>query len=478
MIAQPVDRGAAPTASAAGATFAALLVLLAWAPVPLGSNRGWSQALLAAGFLGLGVAVLVCALWRGHRVAPRLAPAAWPTALLVAFAGFTFLQLLPLPGPLLDVLSPAARDAWRAAGVEGAASLSLDRGASAARGVHLASLAVLFALVPWCVDSFHRLRQACVVLVAVGAVQALIGIATALARTSGWVAAGPMEGVGGASGTFVNPNHFAGLLEMTLCVSVGLAMSLGGGGGLPASGHAAASRMLAFVLSPRMLLAGAQALMVVALLWSGSRGAVAALALALAVVVVVALPPRPGLALLTRLGGVAAAVVVAATALAWAGPGSLGAKLAARGLDSDRGELVRSTLAMAGDFPLAGAGAGSFPIVFPAYKSEALGTPMYEHAHNDYLEILAESGAVGLALFLAAAVGALALAVKRARRRRSRPARALTAGCAAAAASLLLHGLYDFNLQVPANATLFVAVLALAVTAATLQREAAPRPAP
>lgn len=469
--------GIAARGSPAG--LVALLVLLAWAPVPLGSNRGWSEALLAAGLLGLAFAVLVVALWRGEGLASRAGGAGAPAALLAAGAGFALLQVVALPAPLLGLLSPAAREAWSAAGVDGAASLSLDRAASAARGLHLASLAALLMLAVWWVSSWRRLWAACAAVLAVGVAQAVLGIGLALAEGSGWLAGGPVEGVGGTRGSYVNPNHFAGLLEMAFCVGLGMLLASSPGEPLPRRGRETAERALGFLLSPRLAIAGALLLLLVGLLWSGSRGALAALAVALAAVFALWLPPRRATGLAPRLAALATAGVLAVAAITVAGSGGLGRKLAAEGLDSNRLELAAAALAMAADYPLTGSGAGSFASVFPAYKSEALGFAFYRHAHNDYLETLAELGVPGAALVLGGPAWLLARALRRARRRTSRTARCLSAGAAAAATSLAVHGLYDFNLQIPANASMLVFVLALAWRGATLApgpRPEVPRP--
>ena len=49
------------------------------------------------------------------------------------------------------------------------------------------------------------------------------------------------------------------------------------------------------------------------------------------------------------------------------------------------------TVDMVADFPLTGAGGGSFYGIFPNYQAEEL-IGYHEHAHNDYLEFAAELG--------------------------------------------------------------------------------------
>ena len=94
----------------------------------------------------------------------------------------------------------------------------------------------------------------------------------------------------------------------------------------------------------------------------------------------------------------------------------------------------------------------------------------YEHAHSDYLEELVERGFIGgalLALALGAALVRIAIGLLR---RRTRRARALLAGTLIAAVALLVHSVYDFNLQIPANAVYFVVLIALGLKASALPR--------
>jgi O-antigen ligase len=185
------------------------------------------------------------------------------------------------------------------------------------------------------------------------------------------------------------------------------------------------------------------------------------------------LPVRRDSSARARLRILAGIMAIAVLALVWGGPGVVADKIADRGVSNNRLELALATASMGADFALTGAGAGSFKSVFPAYKTAPLGLREYEHAHNDYLEIFAEGGAIGLSLFLGALGVCAVRTLRRARARRGRAARALCAGCVAACLSLLVHALFDFNLQIPANASLFVFILAMGLSAASLPRERA-----
>jgi len=107
------------------ALFAAFMAILVWAPLPFASNRIWGGALLV-----VLVGLVFCAwltLFLLRRV--EINPEVWryarlPLALLLLVQLWVFVQTLPLPRPVVELLSPQAY-AWHIEA--GWLSLSLDR---------------------------------------------------------------------------------------------------------------------------------------------------------------------------------------------------------------------------------------------------------------------------------------------------------------------------------------------------------------
>jgi O-antigen ligase/Tfp pilus assembly protein PilF len=121
-----------------------------------------------------------------------------------------------------------------------------------------------------------------------------------------------------------------------------------------------------------------------------------------------------------------------------------------------------ASLKMFRDFPLWGIGLGSWPDIFPRYRSAPWSFYFLREAHNDYVQVLAETGILGfglLALFFWRCGKMLLSAVDRLSARVFPVYTALLSALAAMAA----HEFFDFNLQVPANALLFFLLLALAL---------------
>lgn len=125
-----------------------------------------------------------------------------------------------------------------------------------------------------------------------------------------------------------------------------------------------------------------------------------------------------------------------------------------------RAHLSRDTWAMSAQRPWFGWGPGSFEVVFPLFHGAYLRGPdgrpqvRVEFAHNDWLQLLAETGRLGALIFLVP----LCLAAWRGWRRGGMTARAGLAGCGLIA----LHGWIDFPFHAPAVPALWALMLATA----------------
>ena len=110
----------------------------------------------------------------------------------------------------------------------------------------------------------------------------------------------------------------------------------------------------------------------------------------------------------------------------------------------------------------AGAGLGSFEVSFaPITPPGSAGR--WDRAHNDYLQLLWETGLIGFTLVLVAVF----IFVKRywwaALRSRGHPLDLFRVGLAVSLLSIALHSLVDFNLQIGANGFLCALLAGLLV---------------
>ncbi len=209
--------------------------------------------------------------------------------------------------------------------------------------------------------------------------------------------------------------------------------------------------------------------MCTALILSTSRGGVAALMFAVSLTALLAVMMRGRDTAESRLPLKLGAFVV--VGVVWLGAGGIAEKIERVGFASNRADIREAIYPMIGDFWLTGSGAGTFRWVFPAYKTDALGGGYYEHAHNDFLELLSEQGVVGFILVGVAICLLLFKIVTAYLRRRDPLIRGALFFSICGATSLFAHGLVDFNLNIPANAALFFVLLGVGAAAAETDSE-------
>ena len=437
--------------------FGAFLALLAWAPLPLGSNRPWGWGLLEVWLLALLASWL---LWRWREGLPLAWPVSGSKAPLLWFllaVLYPLLQVIPLPEGLLGVLSPETVRLRHLSGLaDGGGPLSLDAHATLVAWLKGIAYLTGFWLTLVLVRTRRRALWLVWVLLASGAFQALFGLLTADPA-----AARPL------SGTFVNTNHLAGFLELTLPVAVGLMIGWVAGGERRLSWRESLRGWLQFISGRRGVLTGLAVTMLLALFMTRSRTGNASLLLSMLLVVGLSGFRRQRSRRERRL--LVPLLLVSLLAGSWIGLGHLMGRYVNTDLKQEgRWAAAAATLEMVADHPLFGSGAGTFATLFPRYKTERSAGAFLDHAHNDHLEFFADRGVLGYALLAAGVFSCWAVLLRGYLRRRDPFARGLLFASLAATASLTLHGLMDFNFQIPANALYFMVLLALGLRGAVL----------
>lgn len=269
---------------------------------------------------------------------------------------------------------------------------------------------------------------------------------------------------------FINPNHYSSSVGMGALVAVGLALALlaRATGRLDRAGIRAAMLDRDWTL-PRVIAAAVLTTLATAgVIISKSRGGILAFAcgfvflvaarwikgwVALAVVAVV---------LAGLLAGVPA-IPAAEQAASFATP-----TMASSGFDPSalmRIDVWGKTLRMFLDFPIAGTGLGTFEWAFNGYQRQGE-TLAFRQAHNDYVQILAETGVVGLTLLTWGLVVFLARFLIPVLRGVDGEPRWTSIAVAGAVFALLVHSTLDFNLQIAANAAQFAVLLGILAAAA------------
>jgi O-antigen ligase len=250
-------------------------------------------------------------------------------------------------------------------------------------------------------------------------------------------------------GPYVDRDHYAGLMEMVSPVSA------------------------AYVLSrPKRdplngLLWFAVLVPVVSLLLTGSRGGLVSGLGEIAILgwILIWRNPLPGRR--RRVAATGLALVAAAVVFFWLVPTRVLTKLGTIGnyapeaSKGNRLTLWKNSLGILRDHPWAGAGMGSFVTAYPPHQTEASDL-ITEHAHNDYVEALAETGLLGGLLILTALVLFIHVIFANLVVQLRQEPGWIQMGAAIACCGLLIHSFVDFNLHIPANAAWFAFCAGLA----------------
>ncbi|MDE2038816.1 MAG: O-antigen ligase family protein [Elusimicrobia bacterium] len=122
--------------------------------------------------------------------------------------------------------------------------------------------------------------------------------------------------------------------------------------------------------------------------------------------------------------------------------------------------LYRSGLRMARDFWPFGVGLGAFRFAFPAYQGSFI-KGLVLHVHDDWLELVLETGVCGFAAFAAGVAAMLGSGISAWKNCESSESRAMIGGALAGMLVLLLHMLVDFPFQMPGDAVTFFLISCL-----------------
>lgn len=122
------------------------------------------------------------------------------------------------------------------------------------------------------------------------------------------------------------------------------------------------------------------------------------------------------------------------------------------------------------EYPVVGVGIGNFRHAYPKYQAPQDTKTFIDHAHNDWVQLLAETGIVGFAIFAAGLCYYLFYTVGLWSRRHDPFAVSLGAAPFAAMATIGIHSCSDFNLHYMTNCLMLLAVMAIGFSVIHLEK--------
>ena len=283
-------------------------------------------------------------------------------------------------------------------------------------------------------------------ITAYGFAVAVFGIIQSLSSTDKLYWIRTPELGGWIYGSYVSHNHYAGLMEMLFPVALVIALNR------------------AVHRNWRWVPAFAAVLMASTIFLSGSRGGMIAF-----------------LAQMLILGTVLAwdkdrrstwmvffVLLIIAALISWVGGQALANRISSirakthSDVEADvRLQIDSDGLRMFARKPLLGWGLGTFPVVYPQFRS-FYSDKFTNHAHNDHLQLLIETGLLGYAAALWFMFTLYRAALKKLNGWHSDLNGAVALAALIGCTGILVHSFLDSNLQVPANAALFYTLAAIA----------------
>lgn len=138
-----------------------------------------------------------------------------------------------------------------------------------------------------------------------------------------------------------------------------------------------------------------------------------------------------------------------------------------------RPAIWESTLSMIGAKPLLGWGKGAYFIFYPQFRIidywlTRSPTNLTGHAHNEFLQILSETGIIGLIIFISLILSILRIGIKKVNTCKSYSLRYLIIGMISGTICLLSHNLVCNNLQIHSSAIFLWLTLGLILGAGSI----------
>lgn len=392
-------------------------------------------------------------------------PSVKPYIPILLFFIVCLFQIVPLPGFVLGLISDKSLEIWVSTrsvleGIEPSIemrffTISVYPNITLQKTLLLLSYLVFGIVVS---RSFRSAKTFSIVLFSIFIVmvlEATVGIYQYLSSGGGE----------SARGTFINRNHFAGFIEMSFPLFLGYVLAMGAWD--ESSEKSFLKRFITTDNLPKQILfLFVLGVILLSVILSKSRGGIFSILISLAFFYIVSSRfLKKGIEIRWMIY-LAAAVGFFFAVYIGLFPIIERYLLIEEQLPS-RTLIWKDTINIIKDFPVFGSGLGTFSYIFPLYKVSIVTPYVYYYSHNDYLQILTETGIVGFLLLMTALIVFLLSSVRNLIRLSSEEDYTRffpLLGALTGILSILIHSLVDFNLQIPSNGLYFAFLIGFSVS--------------
>ncbi len=401
----------------------------------------------------------------------------WPVVVLIAWVGF---ELIPLPAAVVKFLSPLRVHLMASLEPQWVAghwlTLSIDPHRTLLYFMKLLAYVGAFVLAAWAFDPRRGKSSVVTGFVVLGTFEAFYGLYQYLGHHQKIFGYTKVAYTTDATGTYINRNHFAGLLELIIPLTVAVGFyqfqvwrrerwRAASGENNVAAYRGFFYLFLAIVMA-------------VAAICSHSRMGIFGVLVSLIFIFLLS-QARSGMRVWR-----AASLLVIFGILAygvWVGLGPALQRfenLGKAGYLEHEGRLHiwEGAKKLIRDYPLTGTGLGTFGQAYRHYQRH-LTYAYVTHAHSDVVEFACDIGLLGDLLLFGSILWLWVVSVRAFLGEMGAYRRAITLGCIGSTLALLIHSTADFNLQIPANALIWATILGLNYKAVCLRKQERPVPA-
>lgn len=447
-----------------------VVALLVFSPLAFGSVHLWAASLLQIG------AFVIFLVWAAKPTGKsRDSIRGWHIILPMSmFAFLVLFQLIPLPSAFVRAISPSTASLYDSLGVSSEAqwhSLSIHPQATIQALLNMLAYLSIFIVIVNHVKSRELFIRLTKTIIAMGSLLVCI----AILQKAFWngklywfypLNEGLQSRIDYIWGPYVNRNHFAGYLEQTIPLIFGYLSFL-------ASKRREGNDILRSFQSPPQFtyswrLPKITYLLLAVVVTSGalfatlSRGAIASSLISTILFYLFVTTRKTLNSKMLRYWFMAVVLGSVGFFSAWDRIENRVIEIAYKD-NIARTQVWSDLTVLVRDFPVFGTGLGTFDRAFLRYQSR-YSNVRFEHAENDYLEVLTDTGLVGFSLVIVTCVIFFKTTIRMWKHRKNTFSICMGAGGLASCFAIAVHSVVDFNLRIPANAFLLSVIAGMTVS--------------
>jgi len=415
------------------APFSFFLLIIIWAPLPIGSNRAWSQMLIC---ISISLLLLLWC-WLFYILKVKISQAFIHAK--YAIACLTCSQIVVAYQYLQHTIEPNA---------------------TLKNLLFGCSLVIFFCLALLIINTKKRLIATLYCIILSGMFQGIYGSLMTLSGLEYGFFTPKEDYLGVATGTFINRNHLAFYLIMCSSFTIGL---------LAVQFNQFSNSLKIFfrnlamsLLNGKFFLRLAIIIMVTALVLTHSRMGNTAFFISLSVMALITVIINKHSLKSIALLFISMLIIDIAIIGSFFGVQKVIDRIEqTSSAKESRDEVNLYSIKLIKENLLLGTGAGTFYSAFPKVRNQQTGSRFYDHAHNDYIEFLSDRGILGTLPLFFFMLMSFFTACRAIVQRKQKIMKACAFGSIMSTIALVIHSTVDFNLHIPANSMLFILCTAL-----------------